>query len=433
MAIKIIFSQNDNYNKNVILNYLFKVIAILLGLLNTKLTLKYLGPSSYGLWVTITSVINCMSSGDLGIGNGLRNELAKAYGKCDVKQQRQLIAAAVHNLNKLAVVLMIIILILCEILFNTDILVCFVRIPTYITAIFFCINLVLGIAQSIVLGYQNSWLNSCAICLGQLSSILFLGGFIYSGIDTNLIFFAILNGLCTTFSNLFLICILRSENIFIFNKKSNYDKSIQKSIMNTGVRFFGIQLCSVILYSTDSLIINKILNSEMVTKYAIISKIYDTGTNLFSILLIALWSAVTYHIAQNNYQWVKRKIRQLLVFWSAFSVGVIIVSLLFNSIIEIWLGKQSIYYEPELVAVFGLYCIITALSSIFANVLNGMGIIKLQLLLAIIEAVLNIPMSIFFAVNCDMGILGVKLATLFCVIATAIIIPVQVAALLKTK
>ena len=207
--------------------------------------------------------------------------------------------------------------------------------------------------------------------------------------------------------------------------KNNIEPQVVKSIMNVGIQFFGIQLCGVILYSTDSLIINKLISSEMVTKYEVITKIYNTGNSLFSILLIAFWSGVTFHLAKNDIIWIKNKIKELLGIWAIYSVGVFIVSILFNWIIRIWLGSEAIEYEWQLIVLFGLYSSMTAFSAIFVNVLNGMGVIKLQFILAIIAAIINIPLSIFLARNMGMGIFGIKLATFISAALSAIVMPIQ--------
>lgn len=420
---------NDEYNRNVFLNYFFKVVSILLGLINTRITLEYLGDNLYGLWVTVTSVISWMSSGDLGIGNGLRNGLATAYGENDKKKQRELIETAFSTLLQLSFVLMVILACICEILFHTNILNSDVRIPMYITAIFFCANLVLGISQSVALGYQRSWLATLTLCEMQILSIAAVLVLSSCKINANLNVFAVANGIGTTLPNIILIYILSLNGIKVINKtnirRTKENRNTKKIIMNTGMQFFGIQICSVILYSTDSLIINKLINSEMVTKYAIITKIYDTGTSLFSILLIALWSAVTYNLAKNNLDWIKKKIKQLIFYWLVFSFGVVIVSIMFNDIVKIWLGGQAIYYEWTIICLFGTYCSMTAFSAIFVNVLNGMGVVKLQLVLAIIAAVVNIPLSVFLAQNCSLGIIGVKLATFISAMITAIVMPIQ--------
>jgi Na+-driven multidrug efflux pump len=63
--------------------------------------------------------------------------------------------------------------------------------------------------------------------------------------------------------------------------------------------------------------------------------------------------------------------------------------------------------------------------------MNGAGIIKLQLFVAALGAILNIPLSVIFAKYCDMGIFGIKLATLLCAMLTSIAMPIQAIIYLK--
>jgi O-antigen/teichoic acid export membrane protein len=184
----------------------------------------------------------------------------------------------------------------------------------YITGAFFCINLCLGITQSIAYSFQKSWLTTFSNCLVSCFSVVVILLLISTNVSADLVLFAMVNGICTTIPNIILIFILKHQGINIFKAISskNIDKNLRGSIMNAGLQFLGLQICSIVLYSTDNLIINYLISSEMVTKYSIITKIYDTGSSLFAILLISLWSAVTFHIAQNDYEWVRKKIKDLL-------------------------------------------------------------------------------------------------------------------------
>src|SRR5690348_11551465 len=50
-------------------------------LITIPLTLKYLGNERFGLWMTISSVMAMASFADFGVGNGVLNTVAKAFGK----------------------------------------------------------------------------------------------------------------------------------------------------------------------------------------------------------------------------------------------------------------------------------------------------------------------------------------------------------------
>lgn len=84
------------------------------------------------------------------------------------------------------------------------------------------------------------------------------------------------------------------------------------------VCIFVLQVCCLILYATDNIIINKLFDSASVAKYSVITTVYNTGDSLFSLLLISLWSAVTYVAEKQNYSWIRNEINTLLRMWGIF-------------------------------------------------------------------------------------------------------------------
>lgn len=427
--------SKKQYSKNVVLNYIFKFLSIFFGLYVVNVNLSFLGSDLYGLWATIASTVSWMNYGDFGISNGLRNALAEAVGQGDVKRQNRLLATAVVTLTKVAGILFIASLFIFEVLFATNILAVELRLPVIITTFFFCINFVLGIGRTIAYSYQESWLATLAQCNTVIMLIITLVALMGMKVQANLVIYAIVNGVTALLANVVILVILIRKKILVFsgNIKEQYDDKELKAILHVGLTFFALQLCSLILYSTDNIIINKLFGSEFVTQYSIITKVFDTGNNLFNVVLVSLWSGVTYALAQNNLKWVKQQIKKVLLFWSLFACGVVAVMVGFDILLSVWLGNKAPAYSTAMILVFGIYCLVTSFSSIFVSVGNGMGHIKIQLIVSIVGAVLNIPLSIFLATTCSMGILGVKVATLISCVITAILVPIDVMAALKHK
>lgn len=413
--------------KNVILNYGFRGIGIILGLVSTSVNLSYLGNSIYGQWATIASVAAWINTGDFGIGNGFRNEFVKAVAHNDIQKQKELIATTFRVLGLVALGLFLLLFLIIELLVSLNIVEIELRVPMYITNFFFCTDLFLGVGRAAAYGFQKSWLISLAQVTTVVIRILGILG-LKALFSPNLIAFSIINGVGGLIGNIVLLIILNHiSDIKFKNKLSNYfNYNLIRNITKLGLQFFVLQISSLVLYSTDNLIINKLFTSEMVTKYSLITKIYTTGEGLFSILLISLWSAVTYAITKMDFDWIKKEIKRLLLLWGFFSICVVAISLFFNKIMYLWLGNNSIKYESNIVALFAVYTIAVTFGSIFVNVSNGMGRLKVQLAFSSIEAIVNIPLSVFLAKQLGMGIYGVKLATLVCCIGAIIFVPCDV-------
>ena len=138
-------SLSKEMYQNVLINYILRGIAIVLGLVSTSVNLSYLGGTLFGQWATIASIASWINYGDFGIGNGFRNEFAKAVAADDKEQQKRLIVSTAKLLGGLVIVLFILLLVIIEIIFYINIMDSSLRIPMYITNFFFCLYLFFGI------------------------------------------------------------------------------------------------------------------------------------------------------------------------------------------------------------------------------------------------------------------------------------------------
>ncbi len=79
-------------NKHVIATFMLKGVSIIVSLLLVPLTIHYINPTQYGIWVTLSSVISWIAFFDVGLGNGLRNKLAEALAVGDEQLARKYIS-----------------------------------------------------------------------------------------------------------------------------------------------------------------------------------------------------------------------------------------------------------------------------------------------------------------------------------------------------
>ena len=64
--------------KNIIVSVLVKGFTILTSLLIVPMTINYVNPTQYGIWLTLSGIIGWIAFFDLGLGNGFRNRFAEA-------------------------------------------------------------------------------------------------------------------------------------------------------------------------------------------------------------------------------------------------------------------------------------------------------------------------------------------------------------------
>ena len=77
-----------NVKKNILASFIIRILSILISLLIVPLTINYVNPVQYGIWITLSSIIGWLGYFDIGIGNGLRNRFAESVALGDHKKAK---------------------------------------------------------------------------------------------------------------------------------------------------------------------------------------------------------------------------------------------------------------------------------------------------------------------------------------------------------
>ena len=105
--IKLKMSEIDSRTKNVVKNSaataLMKAGVLACSLIMVPITLDYLNPENYGIWMAMTSVLYWFAFFDVGLGNGMRNYLAEAISLNDYAKAKSYFSTAIFLLSLIAV------------------------------------------------------------------------------------------------------------------------------------------------------------------------------------------------------------------------------------------------------------------------------------------------------------------------------------------
>ena len=142
------------------------------------------------------------------------------------------------------------------------------------------------------------------------------------------------------------------------------------------------------------------------------------------------WSAYTEAFHKQDIQWISNVNRKLKMVWLILSLVSLIQLLLGNTIYKLWVGERIDIPTLLSICMF-VYVLELSWGSIYVSFINGVGKIKLQLIISIITGILNIPLSIFFAKYLSLGISGVILATTACLFYGVFFARVQYNKILK--
>ena len=176
------------------------------------------------------------------------------------------------------------------------------------------------------------------------------------------------------------------------------------------------------LGSNINLIISHFIGPAEVTSYSIVNKLFSIGTALFAMLVAPYWSRTAAAKADNNYELIKNSIHSMYKLMALGIGGVIILVMIFRPVAKVWLGRE-LNYSPGLIPLMGLYSIIYMWNAIYSQIANGLSLLRVLMPVAIIQGIINIPLSLLFLLKFNMGVVGVLLGTICATLVSAVITP----------
>lgn len=415
--------------RSISVNLITNVFSTVVSFISMRILLEILGNNDFGLWLTLSSVVSWTTLLDGGLGNGIRNKLTESLSTNNVKLARIYVSTGYFTLFIIVSFFIVIYLIIERFLNWTTILnVDFLNNVqlSNIISIYIISNLVnfcLLLINQITYAKQDAYLPNIITLTNSvvfITVVLMVAKF-SSGIKSTVIIYGITSILVTLIYSI----VLFKKKYTVLIPSIKYIKIDKiREITNLSFRFFLLQVSSLIIFTTDSYIVMKLLGSTQVVEYQSINKLFSLITIVTTIILVPTWSAFTEAYTKKDYLWVKKAISNLIKLFIVLVIFNLIISFCSKFIISIWLGER---YVPStnLVILFSLYTIITCWTNIFANFLNGISKINIQLIVVAFGAIINIPFSVFFALKLDMGLLGVLSGTILAITLPAIVLPIQ--------
>ena len=428
--------RSIDIKKNILVLSFVRICSIAISLFIVPITIHYVNPTRYGIWLTLSSIVGWFSFFDIGLGNGLRNKFAESVAKGDSEMARIYVSTTYAILCIVIAIVLIIFLFINPFLNWSRLL----NAPSdmagelsllaLIVFVFFCIQFVLKLITTILTANQEPAKASIFELIGTVISV----SIIYILTKTtsgNLIY------LGTVFSVAPVLVFISSSIWFYTHKYKKYAPAIKyvrfkfaRDLMTLGFKFFFLQIAALILYQTSNIIIAQLFGPEQVTPFNIAYKYFGIITMAFTIFIMPFWSAFTEAWTKKDILWIKNIMKKLVFIWIFLSIATIIMFIFSDFIFRIWIGKE-LKVPIKISAVVAVYVIINSWCGIFSHFLNGVGKIKLQLYSGLLSALINIPLAVFLGKH--FGVSGVVLSTCILGIISAIWSPIQYMKIINEK
>lgn len=415
---------------NASVSFFIKGINIFVSFLTVPLVLSFLSTTQYGIWLTLMAIISWFSLFDLGFGNGLRNKLTLSVATNNNADGRIYVSTTYAALSAIFGSLLLLFFICNQFVNWTRIF----NAPATLghdlnLAVLYAVSLlfvqfVLRLINTVLYAFQRS---AFVDFVGTLAQISILAGLYmlkvlhYNSLSSVALVYSV-TPVCIFSVVSFILYVGKYKIIrpsFRFIKLDHV-----KSLLNLGLSFFVIQVAALILYASDNFIITQFFTPADVTVYNIAFKYFSITNMIFTIVLTPFWSMTTKAFSEGDFNWISKAVKKLSLLWGALVICELIQLAISKPLLKVW-THNSVMVPLALSITMSIYFVVMNWGVVFANFLNGVGKIRLQLYFSVVGMIVNIPLAIILIRSFHLGIIAVPLSTIIVMVGGNILSSIQ--------
>ena len=402
-------------------NMFSRAIALAVIFVSMRVALPFLGEARFGVWATISSLTAVLMIFDFGIGNSMVTRVAGLAAQSEWLALRRLIISGLSILSAIGLLLGAMLVALAAYaplswLYKgaAPALLDEARSTLMLFGVLFGISIPLQAIHRIYAGLQEGYVSSCATCFMGILSLLALPLIprFQAGIPTLLL---ITYGLQIGSGLLLLVALHRRFDLTL-PTLADFRGSIVRDFAVNGSLFFVLQMTGVIGWDMDALLLSALIGPASAAIYAVVQRMFMLVTGPLAVMNAPLWSSYADANARGDFGYIRKTLlRSLLLTFVFAALGVTILVMLRTPIAHL-LTKGVLDPPWTLVLIFGVWTVIAATSDSLAMYLNGLHILKPQIIAA--ACFLTAALILKLMLVARYGLYGVIPATLLSYLST---------------
>jgi O-antigen/teichoic acid export membrane protein len=400
---------------STISHLLSKGLAMAVMLLSVNWTISYLGSERFGIWMTIASFGSMLTFLDLGVGNALVNHIAEHGAQDKPLELEKSISGGLGFLGLIGVTVTVLLLLLAALLpwaavikVTDPQLVFETRCSALLFALLFGLYLFTSGIQRVFWGLQRAFEGHFVAAISSLLAIIALWVAAKSKANVTILLAATLGIQSLAGLPLLILLFLRKQvSIRDMRKSTRIEGS---ELLRAGSLFLVLQIGTMIGWGADSLIISSTLGATSVVVYAVTQKLFQFVTQPLATVNAPLWGAYSDARARGDKQFIRQTLwRSMMLTLVIAALSVFLISSLSEWLVFYWTDGAITVPRPFTYA-FAVLVIFESCGNAFAMFLNGMQIVRQQVIVVILFCLLTLPLKII-GVN-YFGEIAIPLTTL---------------------
>lgn len=408
---------------NLLFSLFLKFFSMIVSFVSIPLYINYFNNDDVlGLWFAILAILNWIMYFDLGIGNGLKNELIRLISKKDFLGAKIVYIKALKFIVLISLVFIVISFLTLSSLYflNTQNLYGISKEKFYLSIILLlvavAIHLPLKLSIAGLLSFQKSAISNLPIFITPMLVMFFL--MFYEDLEVGGEFlilsvvycFALILPLIATLAYFF-----SALNKKIINTKSTKltSSSFRDEVIKPGLSFFYIQILLLLVVGTNEILILNLLSGEQVVDYQVYYRLYSIGLVFFTTFCIPLWGYLRKAFLENNIDETFTYTKYLIL--SFFLTLLIIMSFfVFDTLIfKLWIDEDSFNYNQSDSLYMSIYIATLVMVNLTAVFTNSFGKLRYQAIGLLIAFILKLLLCFVLDLS---GWAEIVLITSFCLV-----------------
>lgn len=377
-------------------------LSILTTLISVPLTLHYLGPERYGMWMALSAFSVLLSFADFGIGNSILTAVAHSAGRRDSAELRRQISSAYAAMVGIAAIMLALLAVTYRFvawdrLFNvTGALAVIEAGPAAATFLaILALTIPFGLVLRIQLGLQQGFRASLWQGAASLAALLAL--ILATWLEASLAWLVLaLAGTPVLVSLLNTIDFFWRRQPELRPRLVRLDGGAVRRLSGDGALFLVLQICAALLFQMNAFIVARVQGAEAVAAYAVPERMFAVIATLLALVFTPLWPAYGDAAARGDHRWAWQTLRRSLVLGvgsAAVLSGVLVAA--GPQLIRWWVG-EGLAVPFALLAGLGLWRVIEAAGNAGAMFLNGVNRLQIQALAAVTCVIVSVPLRLWW-------------------------------------
>ncbi|GAB1694363.1 lipopolysaccharide biosynthesis protein [Krasilnikovia sp. M28-CT-15] len=361
-------------------------IGILVPLMLVPVTLDYLGPNLYGLWMAVAALTGMAAFADLGLGNSLMTKLAPCYATGDTRGARRYVSNAYLSLGVLAGVACAVLwssagIVPWSSIFNADGSAAATEARSMALACVsaFVINVPLSLINRVQYAYQQIAQSNAWQAAGSLLALPLTFG----AVHLHLAPYAVVA------ASVFAPVLMNAANtLWFFQRQMRelrpaitcVDRATARNLLQLSGLFLALTIVMSVANSMDTLVITHALGLASVTAFAVPARLFAQLGLLVSVVNLPFWTANADALARGETAWVRRAAHRMIVVSVLMATATSLVLVCVGDrLLSMWLGT-SLGTDQWLLSGLAVWWVLLAAISPCFMVQNAAGVVRPQLL-----------------------------------------------------